>query len=145
MKVLSLWEPWATLAVVGHKKFETRSWKTKHRGQLLIHAAQKWSKAQKDLLNKIEFRYAIASAGLWPFKPNLGCIIGSVEIYDCIPTEDMSHYLDNLQRAFGDYSDGRFAWYMKNELECKPVHVIGRQRIFNYNEQKIEWKISDDL
>lgn len=41
MKVISLRQPWALLVVLGHKKIETRSWKTTYRGDLLIHASQK--------------------------------------------------------------------------------------------------------
>jgi Sigma-70, region 4 len=36
---LSLWEPWATLWAAGVKKYETRSWATAYRGEILIHAA----------------------------------------------------------------------------------------------------------
>lgn len=42
MKVISLLQPWATLAVIGQKKIETRSWSTKYRGPLLIHASKRW-------------------------------------------------------------------------------------------------------
>ena len=40
MKVLTLKQPWATLIMQGDKKYEFRSWKTKHRGDLLIHAGK---------------------------------------------------------------------------------------------------------
>ena len=43
-KVLSLIQPWASLAVLGHKKIETRSWNTKYRGELFIHASSKKNK-----------------------------------------------------------------------------------------------------
>lgn len=39
MKVITIWQPWASLIVLGHKKIETRGWATKYRGPLLIHAA----------------------------------------------------------------------------------------------------------
>lgn len=38
MKALTLWQPWAQLIALGHKTIETRSWSTKHRGPLAIHA-----------------------------------------------------------------------------------------------------------
>ena len=38
MKVLTLKQPWATLVAEGIKKYEFRSWKTKYRGDFLIHA-----------------------------------------------------------------------------------------------------------
>lgn len=39
MKVLSIQQPWASLIVQGHKRIETRSWNTKYRGDILIHAS----------------------------------------------------------------------------------------------------------
>ena len=41
MKALTLWEPWATLIALGVKRYETRSWGTKYRGPLAIHAAKR--------------------------------------------------------------------------------------------------------
>jgi len=40
MKAISLLQPWATLVVTGVKTIETRSWGTKYRGPILIHASQ---------------------------------------------------------------------------------------------------------
>ena len=40
MKVISLQEPYGTLILKGHKKIETRSWKTSYRGELYIHTSK---------------------------------------------------------------------------------------------------------
>lgn len=40
MKTLSLTQPWATLVAIGAKQIETRSWGTRYRGPLAIHASQ---------------------------------------------------------------------------------------------------------
>lgn len=39
MKAITLWQPWASLLAHGAKKYETRSWATKYRGPIAIHAA----------------------------------------------------------------------------------------------------------
>jgi hypothetical protein len=44
MKAITIIQPWATLIALGEKKFETRSWTTKYRGPLAIHAGMKWGK-----------------------------------------------------------------------------------------------------
>ncbi len=41
MKALTLWQPWASLVALGVKTIETRSWSTKYRGPLAIHAGAK--------------------------------------------------------------------------------------------------------
>jgi hypothetical protein len=40
MKALTLHQPWASLVAVGAKTIETRSWSTRYRGPLAIHAAK---------------------------------------------------------------------------------------------------------
>jgi predicted transcriptional regulator len=41
MKVLSIKEPWASMILNGKKTIETRTWKTKYRGRILLHASRK--------------------------------------------------------------------------------------------------------
>lgn len=41
MKALTIWQPWASLIACGAKRYETRSWQTKYRGPIAIHAAAK--------------------------------------------------------------------------------------------------------
>jgi hypothetical protein len=38
MKALTVRQPWAALLILGAKQYETRTWPTRHRGILLIHA-----------------------------------------------------------------------------------------------------------
>jgi hypothetical protein len=40
LKALSVQQPWAWLLAHGHKDVENRSWRTKHRGEFLIHAGK---------------------------------------------------------------------------------------------------------
>lgn len=40
MKAITLTQPWATLVAIGAKRIETRSWATRYRGPLAIHAAK---------------------------------------------------------------------------------------------------------
>lgn len=39
MKALTIKQPWAYAILAGHKNIENRSWPTRHRGLLAIHAA----------------------------------------------------------------------------------------------------------
>lgn len=40
MKALTIYQPWATLIAIGAKHIETRSWSTKYRGPLAVHAGK---------------------------------------------------------------------------------------------------------
>lgn len=41
MKAITIWQPWAEFIAAGVKHNETRSWATKYRGPIAIHAAVK--------------------------------------------------------------------------------------------------------
>jgi hypothetical protein len=43
LKAITIHQPWAQLLVTGEKLYETRSWHTSHRGQLVVHAARKFT------------------------------------------------------------------------------------------------------
>lgn len=100
VRCISLWQPWAMLAVLGLKKFETRHWPTKFRGRLAIHAAQTKRNAKADfdlaeVCSRPVFRDALARFGImsWRDLP-LGGFVGTVELVDCLrvvsadPAED---------------------------------------------------------
>ena len=78
MKTISLREPFASLVKEGIKKTETRSWQTKYRGELYIHASKrKLTKKDEvvykkilDFLNDLDFKY--------------GYIIAKCQLVDCV-------------------------------------------------------------
>ena len=73
MKVLTIKQPWATLIMQGDKRFEFRSWQTKYRGDLLIHAGKGIDKEAVKRLSKY-----------LPKELLLGKILGKVTLVDCI-------------------------------------------------------------
>lgn len=162
MKCISLWQPWASLLVHGLKRCETRSWPLRHRGPLLIHAAKTWSRDLANLSRAEPFRTALRGLGvLWSDKdkPNLpfGAIVGRVEVVDCYPTERIAVAAESLhdpdpqvyrkadalhigerEWAFGDYSDGRYAWLCANFVAfAEPVPCRGAQGLFDVPDELV--------
>jgi len=133
MKVLSFLQPWASLTVMGLKKLETRSWSTKHRGDLLIHASMGQSGAL--LAPEPPFSKYITDFSKLPF----GAIIGKVQLSDVIKVESL-HMSDAVinqltmeERAFGDYSNGRYVWVLEEpSLFSKPIYMKGTLGLWNY-------------
>lgn len=84
MKAITLRQPWAWLVVNGHKDIENRSWRTKHRGKILIHAgAHKVTKAEyADFLERCRRSQIKDYPAIDDFET--GGIVGSVEIVDCV-------------------------------------------------------------
>lgn len=66
MRALTLTQPWATLVAIGAKRIETRSWGTRYRGPLAIHAAAQFPGWAKNLLSTGPFFDAFTAAGCSP-------------------------------------------------------------------------------
>jgi len=138
VKVLTLWQPWASLFAAGIKTIETRPKPTNHtidKGIYLIHAAKKWDKFQRDICNTHPFKHLIESNKL---EMSLGAIIGSIEIVRCnkivseIPghsdvfladnNDEIIEIVNHNEIPLGDYRTGRFAWIGINpKLLIDPV------------------------
>lgn len=137
MKAITLHQPYATLILLGYKQYETRSWPTKHRGPLAIHAAQYKSEHYRQLCaTDPEISAALAAHGFTydtlPFGAILcTCCVGSVH-ETAVLTQ-----LSPTERACGDYTAGRYAWQLyRVESLVKPLSCRGFQQL---------WAVPDDM
>lgn len=140
MKVITLWQPWATLLAAGKKKCETRSWKTNYRGEILIHAGKKnvlygarlmpsgaWRRAKECLVG-------VANRGdIFP----TGAIIGKANLVNCVFIDEKTAALIREQNPdeyiFGDFTPGRYAWVMENPVFFnEPIPASGKQGLWNW-------------
>lgn len=131
MKCLSLWQPWASLIVLGYKRVETRSWSTPYRGLLVIHAAKR-SQDVEHWCEQPFFRGALTQAGLksWKDLP-FGAALGTVRLVEVRRTEHCRHQLSSHERAFGNYEDGRWAWFLADVQRFRePIPMRGMQGLF---------------
>jgi len=134
MKTLSLLQPWASLVVMGVKKIETRSWKTDYRGPLLIHASL--GKKGSLLSAEAPFKKFIKAFKSLPF----GSVIGVVLLEDVVPVEHLllsDHELASLtmeEKAFGDYSKGRYAWLLTDpKIFDHPIPFKGTLGLWEFH------------
>src|SRR4051794_30699365 len=110
MKCISLYQPWATLIILGKKRFETRSWSTAYRGPLAIHAAKKKSEELVYLCGQPPFKDVLKGLGYEAFSQlPRGVLLGTVTLEDVIPTTKLAP-IDGLEAAFGDFRAGRYGW-----------------------------------
>ena len=104
MKAISLHQPWASWIAQGLKTIETRTWPTKHRGDLLIVSSK-----------KPEF----------PGLP-LGCALYIVDVVDCRPMR-----IEDVKAARSQWDPGRWAWVLSNIRKIEPpFRVRGYQGIY---------------
>lgn len=146
MKAITLHQPYAQAIFAGLKHYETRSLRTHYRGDLAIHAGMKAftlhdaallvptaNAAAVEIVNRFEVDYTTQI-----FKLTYGAVLGIVRVVDCVPVEAIRDDLTDVERAFGDYSDGRFAWVLDNVRPFdKPIPAKGQLGLWT-------WKGSDD-
>lgn len=86
MKALSIRQPWAWLITHGLKDVENRTWPTRFRGNVLIHAAKRMTQAEFD--NAIAFASSIGAdvskVMTNTYKLERGGIVGVATIADCL-------------------------------------------------------------
>lgn len=131
MKVLSIKEPYATLIKDKKKFIETRSWKTKYRGELYIHASI--SKISKTVADRKELMNLVNNSEM-----NYGKIICKCNLVDCVYMDEdfVNKIKDNHQEYIcGEYREGRYAWILDNiEPLDKPILAKGSLGIWNYED-----------
>ncbi len=150
MKALTLTQPWATLIALLEKQIETRSWATTYRGPLAIHAAQGLTpvggkEGLLQLCRREPFRSVLLQHGYLgtPSLPR-GAIVAVCELVNCVPTAgsrpgsggpkyaDWVHDLTDQERAFGDYTAGRYGWLLANIRPLsRPIPCRGAQGLWD--------------
>ena len=126
MKGVSMWQPWASAVALGIKGPETRGWSTKYRGDLVIHAAQRWTREQR------EFAAVERALGRLPARLPLGALICVVRLVDVVPTDKAILSVSPIEKLYGDYSSGRFAWIFEDIRPLPdPIGYKGAQGFFN--------------
>lgn len=144
MKCISLWQPWATLLVYGHKLHETRSWPTQVRGIVAIHAAK--HKDPEGRVLTLEHPFCDALNGAEFDDLPFGCLLGTVRLVDCIRTEAV--YPETLPSGwagmppdyfFGNFEAGRWAWKCDCPLQlAEPIPYRGEQGFFEVPDEPFE-------
>lgn len=137
MKALTLWQPWASLLAYREKKVETRGWQTKYRGPVAIHSALAIPRWLGDSRNSQDFHDAmmkIAYAnGMFETGMPKGVILAVGDLVAIEPTEKVRDDLSPQELLFGNYEDGRFAWFFENVRRFDaPISVKGNRMLWNW-------------
>ena len=104
LKALTLRQPWATVVAEGIKKYEFRSWKTKYRGKVLIHAGTGIDKEDMKKYKNMNLEF--------PSRK----ILAVVEIEDCLElNEELNNKIISENNiAYGNKVRTGYAWKLNN-------------------------------
>ena len=133
MKVITLTQPWASLVALGAKRIETRSWTTSYRGPLYIHAAKGFPEDARELCFEEPFRTALGR--LSPADLPRGAVLASAYLKHVLPVKvaQSCYPLSEMEREFGDFSSGRFAWFLEDVVAlAKPIPAKGSLGLWEY-------------
>lgn len=150
MKAITIYDPWATLAALKQKQYETRDWPIKYRVPIAIHAAKSTKPWHMDFCWDEPFYTALkerhAGGGI-TFYP--GCIVAIGNLADCSKVVSTlrkdgkltwvrlknGQIIEGNELAFGDYTLGRYAWKLEDVHQLiVPIQTKGYQRIWNWDE-----------
>lgn len=152
MKAITIHQPYATLIAHGDKRFETRSWPTKYRGPIAIHAGKQFNKEawiEPPIYDEIR-KHGL----LLPEDFPTGAVIATAELVECYRIYDTIdngihivrcpndkydfskvEFVGKPESNFGFFEEGRFAWELDNvRMLPEPIPAKGQQRLWNWDE-----------
>ena len=141
IRVLTIWEPWATLLAYGIKQWETRPGHTSHVGKpYLIHSAKLWNQELEEFAFGFEpITSELERLGITKNEDfHRGHIIGQFIVDHCATIRTGSIHYDKENRQInpprgpeyhmGDYRDGRSVWIGKDhQVLSTPLLYRGGQ------------------
>jgi len=128
MKVLTIKQPFATLIAEGIKQYEFRTWRTKYRGQLLIHAGKGIDKKAIEKYKKYNLEYPSS------------CIIAKVTLTDCIKIDEEAKIILKEKNEFvysnaiNSENDNLYGFKLENVEKIDPIVINGKLGLWNYGE-----------
>lgn len=153
MKAITLWQPYASLVAINKKPHETRSWPTKYRGPIAIHAGVKPAHELDGMTSE-----AICMAFGWPYDASIaahiralphGAIVATAILTECWKVIQHTSTAVILKQSngvgedkipidapflmFGDYGVGRYIWGFANIRALpEPIPGKGKQGLWSW-------------
>ncbi|MBE5821149.1 MAG: ASCH domain-containing protein [Clostridiales bacterium] len=129
MKCLTIKQPYAELIASGIKKAEIRSWKTKYRGEIFIHAGLGIDKAY---LNK--YKDVIDIENL-----DSSAIIAKCNVVDCVKIDEnfiKKYNEDNKDSGYyiSNKNIGNYAFILEDIQKIDKIPAKGKLSFWEYKE-----------
>ena len=127
MKVITIKQPFATLIAEGFKEYEFRTWRTKYRGEILIHAGKGIDKEAMERYRYLHLEYP------------RGCIIAKAMITDCIKIDDdvremLKQKNPSIYSSIIRHTDWNgYGFKLENIVKINPVPVNGKLSLWDYD------------
>lgn len=126
MKVITIKQPFATLIAKGYKEYEFRTWKTKYRGDILIHAGKGVDKKAMEKFKHLNLEY-----------PS-GCILAKASITDCLYIDDNARKMlkkknEIVYSSIIKHTEWEgYGFKLENITELEPIPINGKLSLWDY-------------
>ena len=127
MKVLTIKQPYATLIAEEIKEYEFRTWKTKYRGEFLIHAGKRKNLEYIEKFKHLNLEYPA------------GFIIAKVCLEDCIPVDNEFRKIFEQKNpvlyshVINDKSWKGYAFKLTNVEKVNNIPAQGKLSFWNFD------------
>ena len=152
VRLLTVIQPFAQLIAGGWKHVETRAQPVRYRGEIGIYACSAFPKWQREMCSRepiaallqedfmtgsIPEEVAAAAHTLLP----LGAVVALAHIHDCYKIQSSTD-IDELERALGDWTPGRYAWVLSEVRPLTPPIPVpgigGGLGLFDFDLPELE-------
>lgn len=126
MKAITIQQPFATLIAEGLKEYEFRTWETKYRGDILIHAGKSVDKEAVKRFAYLNLDYP------------LGCFVAKAAITDCVEVNDeLKKVLRNKNFSIYEGVTENNSWHgygfkIENVEKTAPILANGKLGLWEY-------------
>ena len=126
MKAITIKQPFASLIAAGLKEYEFRTWKTKYRGEILIHAGKGVDKKAMKKFEHLNLEY------------QSGCIIAKVTLADCIKVDDelrkkLSERNAEIYSSIIKHTEWEgYGFKLENIVKTEPIPAKGKLSIWEF-------------
>ena len=117
-------QPFAELILQNRKTIELRKWKTKFRGEFLIHASKKES---LEAMKKFGFSRELPT----------GQIVGKAFLEDIKEYKSVEEFNRDKDKHLASKEYGKFGFILKNPERIKPISIKGKLHFWDF-DGKIE-------
>ena len=125
---LSVRQPWAELILSGRKTIEVRTWRTRYRGRLWLHAGR-----------RVE-REACEVYGFPNRQLAVGSLVGCVDVEDCFGFDEQTWQALSLEHLNLVPFEKRFVgWVLRNPRRIAPIPYRGALGLMKIPLHLVGW------
>lgn len=139
MRALTVCQPYPTLILEGIKRVENRTWETKYRGRMYLHAGRDRSWLSLEMRDGVEFE---VTANRPVEQLAFGAVVGIVTLIDCVAMEDIEAGRYDVQYPWlrtHEHAIGPWCWiFAENPTPIGPWPWKGRQGLFDIHPADLE-------